>query len=166
MTRGRIAKRHREFLQCLYGGMKGSGIIAISSTDIIGAVDRKEDLDLVLVDKIMDDCRGRGGVDGQRYGEFGRSRRDEEERNRIWKRAIKFSLKVEILKRAKIRRAGVVSRCKDSCHTRRKQGRGRGGVVEEKSLELERGEQTITVESILRESVMAGFGIKESKLIG
>ena len=75
-------------------------------------------------------------------------------------------MKVKKVKRAKIRRAGVVSRCKDSCHTRRKQGRGRGGVAEEKKLELERGEQTIIVESILRKSVMAGFGIKESKLIG
>ena len=72
--------------------------------------------------------------------------------------------------RAKIRRAGVVSRCKDSCHTQRQKGRDRGGdrkdgVAEEKSLELEWGEQMITVESVLRKSVTAGFGTKESKLI-
>ena len=66
----------------MYCGVKGSGVIAVSNTNIIGVVDRKEDLELALIDKIVDDCRGRGGVDGQRYGEFGRSRRDEE-RNRI-----------------------------------------------------------------------------------
>ena len=33
-------------------------------------------------------------------------------------------------------------------------------------MELERGEQMITVESVLRKSVMAGFGTKESKVIG
>ena len=38
MTRGRIVKRHREFLQCLYCGVKGSGAITVSSTDTIGAV--------------------------------------------------------------------------------------------------------------------------------
>ena len=32
-------------------------------------------------------------------------------------------------------------------------------VVEEEILELKRSEQTITVESVLRKSVMAGFGI-------
>ena len=41
---------------------------------------------------------------------------------------------------------------------------GRGGFAEEKR--LERGEHMITVESILRKSVTAGFGTKESKLIG
>ena len=78
-------------------------------------------------------------------------------------------MKVKKLKRAEIRRAEVASRCEDSCHTRRKQGRdrgrSRGGVAEKKILELERGEQTITVESVLRKSVMAGFGTKESKVI-
>ena len=132
--------------------MKGSGVIAVSSTNIIGVVDRKEDLELALIDKIVDDCRGRGGVDGQRYGEFGRSRRDEE-RNRIGKRAIKFSLKVEKLQRAKIRRAGVVSRCKDSCQTRRQKdrggNRGRKGSAEKEGLGLGLGwgwgEHRITV---------------------
>ena len=38
-------------------------------------------------------------------------------------------------------------------------------VAEKKNLELERGEQTITVESVLRKSVMAGFLTKESKVI-
>ena len=71
-------------------------------------------------------------------------------------------MKVEKLKIVKIRRAGVVSRCKDSCHTRRQKGGGRGGdrkdrVVEEKGLELERGEQRITVESVLRKSVSHGW---------
>ena len=123
--------------------MKRSGLVAVSSTNIIGTVDRKEDLELALIDKIMDDSRGGSGIDGQRYGEVGRSRCDEEG-SRIWKRAIKINLKVKKLKRAKIRRAGVVSRCEDSCHTRREQcrdrggGRGRGGVAEEKILELER----------------------------
>ena len=127
--------------------MKGSGVIAVSNTNIIGVVDRKEDLELALIDKIMDDSRGGSGIDGQRYGEVGRSRCDEEG-SRIWKRAIKFNLKVKKLKGAKIRRAGVVSRYEDSCHMRREQckGRGgsksgnRGGVAEEKILELERGE--------------------------
>ena len=117
----------------------------------------------------MDDSRGGSGIDGQRYREV-RRRRCDEEGSRIWKRAIKFNLKVKKLKRAKIRRAGVVSRCEDSCHTRREQdrgrGRSRGGVAEENILELERGEQTITVESVLGKSVMAGFRIKESKVIG
>ena len=124
-------------------------------------------MELALIDKIMDDSRGRIGIDGQRYGEVRRSRCDEEG-SRIWKHVIKFNLKVKKLKRAKIRRDGVVSRCEDSCHTRRKQGRvgSRGGVVEEKILELERGEQTITIEIVLRKSVMAGFGTKESKVIG
>ena len=57
MTRGRIVEGHRQFLQCLYCGVKGSGVIAVSSTDIIGAVDRKEDLELALIDKIMDDSQ-------------------------------------------------------------------------------------------------------------
>ena len=79
MTRGRIAEGHRKFLQCLYCGVKGSGVITVSSTDIIGAVDRKEDLELTLIDEIMDDSRGRSGIDGQRYGEVRRRRCDEEE---------------------------------------------------------------------------------------
>ena len=168
MTRGRIAKRHREFLQCLCCGVKGSGIITVSSTNIIGVVDRKEDLELALIDKSMDDSLGRSGVDGQRYGEFGRSRHDEE-RNRIWKRAIKFSLKVEKLKRGKIRRAGVISRCKDSCHTWRQKGRGgnrdRKDSAEKKGSGLSWGEHRITVRTIIRKSVKAGFGAKETKII-
>ena len=64
MTRGRIAERHREFLECSYCGVKGSGVITVSSTNIIGAVDRKEDLELALIDEIMDDSRARSGVDG------------------------------------------------------------------------------------------------------
>ena len=79
MNRVRIAEGHRQFLQCLYCGAKGSGVIAVSSADIIGAVDRKEDLELALIDKIMDDSRGRSGIDGQRYGEVRRRRCDEEE---------------------------------------------------------------------------------------
>ena len=169
MTRGRIAKSHREFLQCLYCDVKGSGVITVSSTDIIGVVDRKEDLELALIDKSMDDSLGRSGVDGQRYGEFGRSRHDEE-RNRIWKRAIKFSLKVEKLKRGKIRRAGVISRCKDSCHTWRQKGRGgnrdRKDSAEKKGSGLSWGEHRITVRTIIRKSVKAGFSIKEGKIIG
>ena len=42
----------------MYFGVKGSSIIAVSSTDIIGAVDREEDLELALIDKSMDDCQG------------------------------------------------------------------------------------------------------------
>ena len=112
----------------LYCGVKGSGGIAVSSTDIIGAVDRKEDLELALIDKIMEDSWGRSGIDGQRYREVRRSRRCDEEGSRIWKHAIKFSLEVKKLRRAKVRRAGVVSRCEDSCHTQRNQcmGRARG----------------------------------------
>ena len=112
----------------------------------------------------MDDSRGGSGIDGQRYGEVGR-RRCDEEGSRIWKRAIKFNLKVKKLKGAKIRRAEVISRCEDSCHTRREQCRGRGesrsggrgGAAEEKLLELERGERPITVESLLRKSVGPGW---------
>ena len=34
MTGSRIAERHRQFLQCLYCGVKGSGVIAVSSTAV------------------------------------------------------------------------------------------------------------------------------------
>ena len=50
MTRGRIAEGRRQFLQCLYCGVKGSGVVMVSSTNIIGTVDRKEDLKLALID--------------------------------------------------------------------------------------------------------------------
>ena len=98
-------------------GVKGSSAIAVSSTDIIRAVDRKEDLELALIDKSMDDCQGRGRVNRQRCREV-EKRRHGKERNRIGKHAVKFSLKVEKLKRTRVRRAGVVRRSKDSCHTR------------------------------------------------
>ena len=78
--------------------MTGSCVVEVSSTDIIGAVvDREEDLELALINKLMDDCQGKGGVNGHGYGEFGRRRHDKE-RSGIGKRAIKFGLKVENLK--------------------------------------------------------------------
>ena len=36
MTRGRIAEGHRQFLQCVYGGVKGSSVVAVSSTNMNG----------------------------------------------------------------------------------------------------------------------------------
>ena len=78
-------------------------------------------------------------------------------------------MKVEKLKIAKIRRAGVVSRCKDSCHTWRQKGRdgnrGRKNSTKKKGSGLGWGEHRITVESIIRKSVKAGFGAKETKII-
>ena len=69
----------------------------------------------------------------------------------------------------KIRRAGVVSRCKDSCHTRQQKvrggNRGRKDSAEKKGSGLGWGEHRITVRSIIRKTFNAGFGTKESKLI-
>ena len=50
--------------------MKGTScalVVSKNTTDIIGMVNREENLELAQVDKCMDDCRGRGGVDGQGY---------------------------------------------------------------------------------------------------
>ena len=44
----------------MYCGVKRSGVIAVSSANIIGAVDRKEDLELALIDKIMDESMDKG----------------------------------------------------------------------------------------------------------
>ena len=96
----------------------GSCAVAVSNTDIIEAVvDREEDLELALINSLMDDCQGKAGVNEHGYGEFGRRRHDKE-RSGIGKRAIKYGLKVENLKRAKVRRAKIVSRSKDSYHAR------------------------------------------------
>ena len=58
VARGRVAGRHREFLEGLVGRLKGCGVITVGCADIVGAKDGNKKMKFALVCERID-----GGAD-------------------------------------------------------------------------------------------------------
>jgi hypothetical protein len=85
-----MAGRHAELLQGLNGSLKRGGVVAIGSSDVVGAENWHKEMKFALVGKRMQGSTDGDGVNGG-AGKRGR----KQERDRLRKRGGKDSLRVE-----------------------------------------------------------------------
>jgi hypothetical protein len=90
MTRG-----HGEALNSMDGGVQGSGVISIRSTDTIRAENGDEDSEFTAVNKKIDVGEKRSGINGDAGG----GRDSDEERDWVGKSRVENRLGVEKVKR-------------------------------------------------------------------
>lgn len=130
--------------------MKGSGVVAVSSTNIVGSKNWDEDVELALIEKLVE-----GGEEGLRVDRGTSGARSDKERGRVRKNGIESSLRVQKFEGSKVGRGRGCSGGKDSRHTRgqSRDSRGSGSSTEDNKLKLFRGEKRKAIRGVVGNQV-------------